>query len=589
MQLTSRKDKHPMMPKYNSWTRRARTFALAIFIVSAVAAAAERILIWSDEMDVDGLPNPEKWLYDTGGGGWGNDEAQYYTGERLENARVENGVLIIEARREPWPSARNRQNEYTSARLVSKGAGDWLYGRVEVRAKLPAGRGTWPAIWMLPSGDAYGRWPRSGEIDIMEHVGFDMNRIHGSLHSLAHNWLTETQPTASIVVDNVDTEFHTYAIEWAPGEIRFFVDDIEYLHAQDPGTGWEEWPFDQPFHLVLNVAVGGFWGGLEGIDPDIWPQRMEIEYVRVYDMGHTPVLDTNGNGIPNEIDPDSDGDGISDRDEHELGTNILNPDTDGDGFTDLEEILAGTNPLLRGSYPGRDPSILLINPDLQEGDEPWIMHTNRLNAAGEWIGQTGSWGGAYAISQYATPSLDGSATLHSYTEGDAPGAEHLLYQEWNAGVLGLEPGDVIRFRGTASASGVGDGMMATVFIRVLDAGFQRHPESVEVVLGTGALDFALETSIGNAPVNVLQVGVALTGPQTQSATLTFSGLQATWNETASWAGFPVTDGVADTGNWLGKLFVADDPWLWSFDLWTWLYAPPEGVEAEGMWFYLPRK
>jgi beta-glucanase (GH16 family) len=165
---------------------------LFLFFLLPLTAQGQGELIWSDEFDGEGLPDPAKWRYDVGGGGWGNDEAQDYTDARTENARVEGGVLIIEARKEGWPAGRNPSNDYTSARLVTKGNGDWRYGRMEVRAKLPAGRGTWPAIWMLPTGREYGTWPRSGEIDIMEHVGYDMGTIHGSLHSLANNWLTGT-------------------------------------------------------------------------------------------------------------------------------------------------------------------------------------------------------------------------------------------------------------------------------------------------------------------------------------------------------------------------------------------------------------
>lgn len=552
-------------------------------------AGAERVLIWADEMETDGPPDPAKWLYDVGGGGWGNAEAQFYTGNRLENARVENGVLIIEARQEPWPNARNPRNDYTSARLVSKGSGDWLYGRIEVRARLPFGRGTWPAIWMLPTGDAYGTWPRSGEIDIMEHVGFDMGRIHGSLHSLAHNWLTETQPTGSLMLPGVEDNFHVYAMDWTPDGIRFYVDETEILNAPNPGTGWEEWPFDQPFHLILNLAVGGFWGGIEGIDPEIWPQRMEVDYVRVYDNGYTVPLDTNYNGIPNEIDPDSDGDGIPDLLEHLLGTNLLNVDTDGDGFSDLEEILAGTNPLLSGSYPGRDPSILLINESLQEGETPWILHTNFLNANGEWSGQTGSWGGAYTVYDYVTPALDGSATLQNYRAGNAAGAEHLLYQEWSASVLGLQAGDVIRFRGTARAVGAGGDMSAIAFIRVLDGAYQPYLESSHVVLGEEPLAFELESVIGKAPVNVLQVGVALSGPQSATASLIFSDFFASWNETPTWAGFPVVGGFADTGSWLGWLHVVHAPWTWSPQWQNWLFISPVETIDHGAWAYIPRK
>ena len=145
-------------------------------------------LVWSDEFEYTGLPDAAKWSYDVGGHGWGNKELQYYTERRKENARVENGLLIVEARRDGWEG-----HEYTSARLVSKGKGDWTYGRIEVRAKVPSGRGTWPAIWMLPTGKTYGAWPNSGEIDIMEHVVSDPDVIHASVNTRAYQHVISTQ------------------------------------------------------------------------------------------------------------------------------------------------------------------------------------------------------------------------------------------------------------------------------------------------------------------------------------------------------------------------------------------------------------
>ncbi len=241
-------------------------------------------LVWSDEFDQDGLPDSSKWGFDVGGSGWGNKELQYYTDRRKENARVENGRLIIESRRERFD-----KNDYTSARLVSKGKGDWTYGRFEVNAKLPSGRGTWPAIWMLPSGKSYGNggWPDNGEIDIMEHVGFDPNIIHGSAHTKAYYHSIGTQKTARINVPGVSTGFNVYAVEWTANEIRWFVNDKQYFtFANERRTqstaDYRQWPFDKPFHMILNIAVGGTWGGAQGVDESTWPQRMEIEYVRVY-------------------------------------------------------------------------------------------------------------------------------------------------------------------------------------------------------------------------------------------------------------------------------------------------------------------
>jgi beta-glucanase (GH16 family) len=243
-------------------------------------------LVWSDEFDYIGLPDPAKWGYDVGGHGWGNKELQNYTFARQENARVEDGRLIIEARRDGL----NNQM-YTSARLVSKGKGDWTYGRFEVRAKLPSGRGTWPAIWMLPSQNSYGDggWPDSGEIDIMEHVGFDPDIVHGSVHTRAYYHSIGTQKTDKVEVPTARTEFNVYAVEWTPEEIRWYVNDSPYFTFRNERltsrtADYKQWPFDKPFHLILNLAVGGTWGGAQGIDDLIWPQRMEIDYVRVYQV-----------------------------------------------------------------------------------------------------------------------------------------------------------------------------------------------------------------------------------------------------------------------------------------------------------------
>ena len=220
-------------------------------------------LVWSDEFDYSGLPDSTKWSYDVGGHGWGNKELQNYTERRRENTRVEDGHLIIEARRE-----RSGNNEYTSARLVSKGKGDWTYGRFEVSAKLPSGRGTWPAIWMLPSQKSYGNdfWPDNGEIDIMEHVGFDPDVVHGSAHTKAYYHKIGTQKTATIEVPNARTAFNLYSVEWTPKEIRWYVNGKRYFtfaneRLTKPTSDYKQWPFDKPFHMILNLAVGGTWGG----------------------------------------------------------------------------------------------------------------------------------------------------------------------------------------------------------------------------------------------------------------------------------------------------------------------------------------
>jgi beta-glucanase (GH16 family) len=236
-------------------------------------------LVWSDEFTTNGLPNSAKWDYQTGGSGFGNDEKQYYYAGRAENSRVENGMLIIEARKDNYEN-----HTYTSARMVSMGKGDWTYGRFEIRAKLPAGRGTWPAIWMMPTESTYGSggWPDNGEIDIMEHVGYNMGTIHASIHSKMYYHKINTQKTATTFVNDVAAKFHTYILEWDALQIKAYVDTTLYFTTPNEGKGWEYWPFDKDFYLILNIAVGGSWGGAQGIDDSIFPQQMVIDYVRVY-------------------------------------------------------------------------------------------------------------------------------------------------------------------------------------------------------------------------------------------------------------------------------------------------------------------
>jgi beta-glucanase (GH16 family) len=240
-----------------------------------ISPAPEK-LVWSDEFDYSGLPDAQKWNYDVGGHGWGNNELQYYTKARKENARVENGQLIIEARREKWDG-----RDYTSARLVTKGRADWKYGRVEVRARIPSGLGTWPAIWMLGATTPL-KWPDDGEIDIMEHVGFDQGRVHGTIHCKKYNHMIGTQKAAQVMVPDCSDAFHVYGVRWNADSLHISLDGKEYFHFTNDRSGYESWPFDNPMYLILNIAVGGNWGGQKGVDSTIWPRRMEVDYVRVY-------------------------------------------------------------------------------------------------------------------------------------------------------------------------------------------------------------------------------------------------------------------------------------------------------------------
>lgn len=236
-------------------------------------------LVWSDEFDYTGLPDETKWDYDIEGNahGWGNNEAQHYTVARDSNVWVDNGKLKIIARHE-----RMSDKDFSSARLMSKA--DWKYGRVEVNARIPEARGTWSAIWMMPGGWTFndGNWPDIGEIDILEHVGHDPGVIHASAHSRDYQWQKGTQQTAVIKIDEVTDKFHTYALEWNPYVMNIWVDDSLYFEYENEGLGESKWPYDKPFYLLLNIAVGGVWGNVNGIDTTAFPQVMEVDYVRIY-------------------------------------------------------------------------------------------------------------------------------------------------------------------------------------------------------------------------------------------------------------------------------------------------------------------
>ncbi len=239
--------------------------------------------VWCDEFDTDGLPDSSRWLYDAGGGGWGNQELQYYTRENLNNAFIEDGILHIRAIKE-----QHGNYNYTSARLVTKYQGDWEYGRIQVKAKMPSGRGTWPAIWMLPTDWRYGGWPHSGEIDIMEYVGYDPGVVHGTIHTGAYNHMLNTQIGYTRNVPTAETEFHLYEMIWEPASIRLYIDGVQFAEfGYNPEVNKhiensEAWPFDQRFHLILNLAIGGTWGGQRGVDDSIFPTEMQVKYVRVY-------------------------------------------------------------------------------------------------------------------------------------------------------------------------------------------------------------------------------------------------------------------------------------------------------------------
>jgi len=231
-------------------------------------------LVWSDEFNTDGTPDATKWGYDIGNGqgGWGNNESQYYT-NRTVNAVVSNGVLKITAKKENYSGY-----QYTSARLKTQGKFDFKYGKVVVSAKLPQGGGTWPAIWMLGSNITSVGWPACGEIDIMEHVGNDPGKIHGSIHTPSSSGNTVNTGTKNIA--DYATAFHEYSVEWDADKIIFSIDGVAYYTYSPATKNSSTWPFDLNQFIILNFAMGGNFGG--AIDSNFTQSAMEIDYVRVY-------------------------------------------------------------------------------------------------------------------------------------------------------------------------------------------------------------------------------------------------------------------------------------------------------------------
>lgn len=242
------------------------------------AVPANYRLVWSDEFDVDGLPDPSKWGYDTHANqkGWYNREQQYYAGPSAQHALVRNGKLVITARKEAMSAAGDWGGQvYTSARLFTQGKAEWTYGYFEIRARLPCGKGTWPAIWMLGTG---GRWPDDGELDIMEHVGHRPTRVSSAVHMLAGNGADDI--SGAVQIADACSAFHNYHMLWSPNGVHFGIDGFVHLRYPNLKLGARAWPFDAPQYLLLNIAIGGDLGGT--VDDAIFPVSMEIDHVRVY-------------------------------------------------------------------------------------------------------------------------------------------------------------------------------------------------------------------------------------------------------------------------------------------------------------------
>lgn len=239
--------------------------------------ASKWTLVWADEFEKDGLPDPTKWSYEEGY--IRNGEKQYYTKGRKENARVEGGKLVIEARKDNFEG-----KPITSASLHTNGKQSFLYGRIEARAKIPTGKGTWPAIWTLGENIGQVGWPKCGEIDILENVGYNPKSLYANIHCEAYNHTKNNGKGSAILAEAPWEGFHVYAAEWYPDRIEFFFDDTRYFVYRKQGDGTDVWPFAANHYLIVNLAIGGAWGGQQGVDESLLPHRYEIDYVRYYKM-----------------------------------------------------------------------------------------------------------------------------------------------------------------------------------------------------------------------------------------------------------------------------------------------------------------
>ena len=234
-------------------------------------------LIWFDEFDYEGLPNPEKWSYEVGY--IRNRELQYYTRERLENAVVKDGNLVITARKDDL-TIDGTTYPITSASIISRGKGFWQRGRIEVRAKVPVALGTWPAVWMLPEARGAG-WPRGGEIDILEHVGYEPQNVHFNIHVQKYNHARGTAKGKTVPIGNVE-DYHVYAVEWFDDRLDFYFNDQKVFTYENENEGEISWPFDKPFYVIMNLAFGGAWGATRGTDETKLPQEFRVDYIRVF-------------------------------------------------------------------------------------------------------------------------------------------------------------------------------------------------------------------------------------------------------------------------------------------------------------------
>ncbi len=355
-------------------------FFLIIILFPHFLSAQKYVMVWNEEFNTPGLPDSTKWSYESGK--IRNNELQYYTVKRLENARIEDSVLVIEARKEKYSGA-----DYTSASIISKGIGDWKYGKIEISAKVPTGKGTWPALWMMPTNSEYGTWPRSGEIDIMEYVGFEPQYLHYTCHFEGTNGTGhQSSGIKSASIANPFNKFIKFAIIWTPDKIEWFANDVKYFTYTKKSDDYRTWPFNKEFYLILNLAYGGTWGGTAGVDDTKLPHKFLIDYVRVYQWQESEGP-FNLNILPSkhgkvEISPVMEN--------YPENTEVFLTAVPDSGYQfKAWEYLSGANPLSLTVNKNTvvnpvffNPSELLSNGEFDKGINPWSFYVeNSQNSA----------------------------------------------------------------------------------------------------------------------------------------------------------------------------------------------------------------
>jgi beta-glucanase (GH16 family) len=356
-----------------------KIYLILIFLISSISISAQKyVQVWGDEFNTPGLPDSTKWTFEKGK--LRNNELQYYTVKRLENCRIEDSVLIIETRKEKYEGA-----DYTSADIISRGIGDWKYGKFEIRAKVPGGKGTWPAIWMMPTYETYGGWPRSGELDIMEYIGVEPQNFYFTTHfeGINSNGHGSNGSGPQKVVRNPYNEFITFVAIWTPEKIEWWANDRKIHEYKKPADDYRVWPFDKEFYMILNLAYGGTWGGYDGVDDTKLPHQFQIDYVRVYQLqdGDGPfslnVEQAEGGSV--EISPKLD--------TYPEGTEVTLTATPDSGYTfEAWKHNSRANPytfkvvkntIITPKF--KDQTQLLTNGTFDETTAPWNLYINNAN------------------------------------------------------------------------------------------------------------------------------------------------------------------------------------------------------------------